>query len=346
MTPFMSCGARLAVYALFAAAFFPSGGQNVVFALYLIGVAVAIGTGYVLKHTLLGGETTAFVMELPAYRMPHARDILLHTWGRLKEFVFGAGKIIVMVVVVLSFLNSAGTDGSFGNEDSERSVLSVVGRSIVPIFEPLGINDSNWPATVGIFTGIFAKEAVVGTLNALYSSLDQAEDAGTDAGEPTFDLLGQLSASVATIPENMAGLGDLVADPLGFGTAGLDSKQAAASAQGISPGTFAAMTSRFDGPAGAFAYLLLILLYVPCVAALGAINREIGAMWTLFASGWMMGIAYAVSVSFYQTATFGRHPMSSAGWILAMSTLLAVTIAVMRLVGHQRQQLSPLPAAE
>ena len=95
MAPFMSCGARLAVYALFAAAFFPSGGQNIVFALYIIGIAAAIVTGVIVKRTILLGEPTPFIMELPAYHVPRLRDVCIHAWNRLKTFIFGAGKVIV-----------------------------------------------------------------------------------------------------------------------------------------------------------------------------------------------------------------------------------------------------------
>ena len=89
--------------------------------------------------------------------------------------MFNAGQIIVPMVLVLTFLNSWGTDGSFGNENSEKSVLSEIGRSLTPMFEPMGITEENWPATVGIFTGILAKEAVVGTLDAVYTQLAEAE---------------------------------------------------------------------------------------------------------------------------------------------------------------------------
>ncbi|HFQ15676.1 MAG TPA: ferrous iron transport protein B, partial [Rhodobacteraceae bacterium] len=100
MSPFMSCGARLTVYALFAAAFFPRNGTNIVFALYLIGILAAIATGFLLKHTLLKGETTPFLMELPPYRLPRLRDVALAAWVKLKSFVFGAGKIIIIVITV------------------------------------------------------------------------------------------------------------------------------------------------------------------------------------------------------------------------------------------------------
>jgi ferrous iron transport protein B len=346
MTPFMSCGARLAVYALFTAAFFPVGGQNVVFGLYLAGVAAAIGTGFVLKHTLLTGETTAFIMELPPYHVPNAKSVLLHTWGRLKSFIFGAGKIIVVVVVALSFLNSMGTDGSFGNEDSDRSALSATGRAIIPAFKPLGIKDDNWPAAVGIFTGVFAKEAVVGTLNALYLSLDKSEAIANGEVEEAFDLWAGLAAAIATIPKNLAAIGDLIADPLGIGAAGIDGKHAAAEAQDVSLDTFGAMVLRFDGAAGALAYLLFVLLYIPCVATLGAINREVGARWTTFAACWTMGVAYAVSVCFYQAATFASHPVTSSAWIGGMAAAVLAAILGLRFAGRRKVRLSPVLAAE
>ena len=130
MAPFMSCGARLTVYALFAAAFFRENGQNIVFGLYLLGIGLAVFTGWIFRKQLFTGEITPSFQEMPAYHVPIPRNILLTTWFRLKGFIFRAGKTIVVVVIALSFLNSIGTDGSFNNEDSENSVLSVIGKSI------------------------------------------------------------------------------------------------------------------------------------------------------------------------------------------------------------------------
>ena len=139
MAPFMSCGARLTVYALFAASFFQQNGQNIVFALYLLGIGMAVFTGWIFRKQLFTGEMTPSFQEMPAYHIPVLRNILLTTWFRLKGFMLRAGKTIVGVVIVLSFLNSISTDFSFGNEDSENSMLSVIGKSITPAFAPLGI---------------------------------------------------------------------------------------------------------------------------------------------------------------------------------------------------------------
>jgi ferrous iron transport protein B len=129
-----------------------------------------------------------------------------------------AGKVIVVMVMVLSLLNSIGTDGSIGNEDSENSILSSVSQSVTPVFAPMGISQDNWPATVGIFTGVFAKEAVVGTLDSLYTQLghDEAAAAGVDLEEGGFDFFGNIGEAFATIPANLAELGGTLLDPLGL----------------------------------------------------------------------------------------------------------------------------------
>jgi ferrous iron transport protein B len=349
MTPFMSCGARLTIYALFAAAFFPTGGQNLVFGLYLAGIAVALATGFALKRTLLQGENTPFVMELPPYRLPTPRDVLLHAWTRLKNFLARAGRVIVMVVVVLSFLNSLGSDGSFGNQNTDRSMLSMVGRTIVPAFEPMGIRAENWPAAVGIFTGIFAKEAVVGTLDALYSCFAPPAQMSAAAGEAVaegpavdFDFRDGMTRALATIPANLAGIGSLIADPLGLGIVG--SEDLAAS-QGVSAKTFGTMAEQFDGDIGAFAYLLFILLYIPCVATLGAMSREVGARLTLFIAVWTSSVAYVAAVAAYQIGTFAAHPGSSSAWIATLAAAIAGGLFALRCRGRSNRLLAATPEA-
>src|SRR5512147_476052 len=343
MAPFMSCGARLPVYALFAAAFFPTGGPTLVFALYLIGIGFAVMTGLVLKKTLLKGETTPFVMELPPYHLPTLRGILLRTWERLREFLYRAGRVIVAVVVVLSFFNSWGTDGSFGNQDTDRSVLAAAGKSITPALAPMGISEDNWPATVGMLTGIFAKETVVGTLNALYASL--SEDTPEPGGEgASFVLWGGIRAAFATIPANLAELADRVFDPLGLNIIDTGDLAAAAEAQEVAVGTFGEMASRFDGQIGAFAYLLAVLLYMPCVSAIAAIYRETGLGWAVFASLWTTGLGYGAAVVAFQAGTFGRDPVRATAWICAILLLFAATLLAFRVAGERGAGRRPITA--
>ncbi len=334
MNPFMSCGARLPVYALFAAAFFPAGGQNLVFGLYLTGIGFAVITGLVLKSTLLKGEITPFVMELPPYHLPTLKGVVLRAWDRLKSFVFRAGRVIIPVVVVLSFLNSMGTDGSFGNENSDKSALSAIGRSITPLFAPMGLTPDNWPATVGIFTGIFAKEAVVGTLDALYTRIGADATAEADAGQDEgFDFWAGIGEALASIPENLAGVADSLLDPLGISLEKVSTLESAAEEREVAVDTFGAMVSLFDGRAGALAYLLFILLYFPCVAAIAAVYRETNLRWTAFVGAWTTGLAYMAAVLFYQAATIGRHPVSSMMWIAALGALFLGVVGILRQLG-------------
>ncbi|MDT8853567.1 Fe(2+) transporter permease subunit FeoB [Paracoccaceae bacterium Fryx2] len=337
MVPFMSCGARLPVYALFAAAFFPTGGQNLVFALYLIGIAAAVLTGFVLKSTLLPGAISPFVMELPPYHLPTLKGVLIRTWDRLKGFVIRAGRVLVPVIMVLAFLNSWGRDGSFGNEDTGNSMLSEIGRQIVPVFEPMGIEEDNWPAAVGVFTGILAKEAVVGTLNALYAGQNAEAD-----GE--FDLGAGLAEAWGSIGDNLSGLGDTLADPLGLSVGDVATTDAAAAELEVEASTFGAMRAQFDGQIGAFAYLLMVLLYMPCSAAIAAVWRESGPRWTAFVTGWTTLMGWGSAVLIYQAATFARHPGSSAAWIATILTLFALTILTLRILGRTARRSGPLLA--
>ena len=334
MNPFMSCGARLPVYALFAAAFFPVGGQNLVFGLYLFGILVAVLTGLLMRHTLLQGNPTPFLMELPAYHLPTLRGIYIKTWDRLKTFIVNAGKLIVPMVLVLNILNSLGIDGSFGRENSDQSVLSQIGRMLTPAFKPMGIQEDNWPATVGIFTGVLAKEAVVGTLDALYSQMaDNAEKTSDEA----FDLSQALRTAWQTVPDNLAAIADKLLDPLGIGIGDVTDTAAAAEQQAVKVATFGVMQQQFDGQIGAFAYLLFILLYAPCVAATAAIYKETSAGWALFVVCWTTFLAYTIATLLYQGMTFSRHPTSAGLWFATLLSLLAASVFLLRVYGERRR---------
>jgi len=331
IAPFMSCGARFPVYALFAAAFFAGTAQNIVFSIYMVGIALAILTGLLLKNTLFKGEPTPFVMELPPYHAPRFRHIMFHSWSRLKLFMFRAGKILIPIVIVLTFVNSLGIDGSFGNEDTEKSLLSRVGKTITPVFKPIGITEKNWPASVALFTGLFAKEVVVGTLNSLYSQIDMAEAEAEE--EEGLDFAGGFVEAFTSIPAAFAEIGGTLSSPLGarVGEEIVD-EEAAAEELEIETGVFGSMRKRFEGgPAQAYAYLLFILIYIPCIVAIAAMGREIGAGLTIFSAGFLTALAWIVSTLFYQL-TVGFQ----AVWIIAPVALLATIIIGLRIVGKTR----------
>jgi ferrous iron transport protein B len=268
-------------------------------------------------------------MEMPVYHLPSARNVFMTTWHRLKGFISRAGKTIVVVVVVLSFLNSWGTDGSFGNEDSEVSVLSAISKKATPLLAPMGIQEDNWPATVGVITGIFAKEAVVGTLDSLYADVANVES--ESEGDET--LFGLTQAAFVSIWDNFLGLAGTFTDPLGIKVSNYQSIDEAAAEQEVRKGTLTTMAELFVTPFAAFCYLVFILLYTPCVAAMGALVREAGSKWSWVVITWSSVLAYGAATILYQVGTFAAHPGSSMGWILGMFALLAVYIALIRQIG-------------
>lgn len=306
MSPFMSCGARLAIFTVFVAAFFEKGGENIVFLLYLIGILMAILTGLLLKKTLLRGKNAPLILEMPDYQWPHWKSLRRHCGLRLYRFILNAGKLIIPVCVVLSFLNHFTIEGKWLQEPSERSLLCTVGKGMVPLFKPMGIDEENWPAAVGLLTGVLAKEVVIGTLNTLYEQAAQDEAlSGEDTamyGGKVVGIRQQLGSAFASIPENLK-------------YRLLPWKAPSVETQKSQAHTYSALLKHFGFQANAFAYLLFVLLYFPCISATAAMAREVKKGWTLFSVCWTTGLAYAVAVLYYQCAYFLEHPYTTIVWI-------------------------------
>ena len=490
LVPFMSCGARLPVYALFAAAFFGKMAGTVVFLLYLAGVLFAIAYGLFLKNSLFQGQASNFVMELPPYHLPKFKSLMIHCWQRLRDYIWRAGKVIALAVAVLGFLNSFGivekmyvdVDGTAteivqaedgyqivkeneageaenvalpegfvvdeskvvksneftaGNGDSENSLLSVIGKAITPVFEPFGVEKENWPASVSLFTGLLAKEAVIGTMNSLYSMVGEnnsesgiqnsesneegkaaepAADASTssatdkpliagidecpaeeeEGGAP--DIKGAVLDALGSIPANLAEVFGSLTDPLGttgeledqeaaelkketldkitdakvltceeyaaietFGEEEEDEKTREAvfaklAAAGLelsedemgaleegdlseTADIYANLRSYFHNPDKngnpvdgfnwqVFAFLIFILLYVPCLAAMGVVAREIGLGLAILMATVQTLLAWAVAVLLYQVPVGGN-----VTWIVAAIVVLVGTGIFLKLFG-------------
>lgn len=333
MNPFISCGARMPVYALFATVFFPYTGQNVVFLLYLIGIVASILTGLMLRNTVLKGEISPLVMELPPYHMPTLKFILFRTYDRLHAFLFKAGKILFPIIIILSFLNSLGNDGSFGNENTANSALASISRKITPIFKPMGITEENWPATVGLFTGIFAKEAVVGTLDSLYNDRNREKHWGSEKNSDSTAFNLSRSSKLENLytgPENFGILSYDHRDSHGINIHGTtDRYETVYNKEKVSETTSRSMITLFGSQAAAFAYMLFVLLYFPCSAAIAAIYRETNLTWTIFAGCWTTFVAWFTATTFYQTATFTSHPSYSLVMIILNITMLCVILTVL-----------------
>ena len=163
LIPLMSCNARLPVYALFVSVFFPGRQTLMVFSLYLMGIGIAFGIGLLFKNTLFKKNEEPFIIELPEYKLPELRSLLIHTWEKGKGFLKKAGTIIFSVSVVVWFLSNF---NSTGMVDINLSFLASIGKFINPIFIPLGF--ARWQNSIALLTGLMAKEVVVGTMGVIY----------------------------------------------------------------------------------------------------------------------------------------------------------------------------------
>ncbi len=346
MQPFMSCSARLVIYMAFVAVFFREHGGQVVFGLYLLGVVLAILSALLLKRTALRGEATPFVMELPTYHIPTLKGLLLSTWERLSVFILRVGKVIVVASVVVTLLSSFSPTGRpLAAGDIEDSILGQVGKVVTPIFHPMGITDANWPAAVGLFSGVVAKEIVMGTMSGVYSRMDAADQAAAHRAnpanpvksEPSFNIWHSLAAAVATIPTNASTFARGFFDPLGFGgveQAETSNLQQAAAQQNLDTTTLSRMASLFSVPA-AIAYLIFVLLYIPCVSTMAAIYRETRSRaWSAFSMAWGIGLAYGLAVAFYQLSTYSDHPVGTLIWMIVLATALLIVIGLLSRKGY------------
>ncbi|MBK2256685.1 Fe(2+) transporter permease subunit FeoB [Francisella philomiragia] len=304
MSPFMSCGARLAIFSVFATAFFPEHGASVIFLLYLLGIIAAILTGYVIKFTFLKNEATPFVLDIPKYHLPHFSTIMLYSWNRLKSFLLKAGKVIVPIAIIIGSLNSI-------DVTKNESALSYAGKQITPIFAPMGVSDDNWQATVGLMTGVLAKEVVVGTLNTLYTQDDSQ-------GIPdSYSITDNFKNALYTTWDNLFNM-DL--NPI-------TSNEADANMSSSAMGN---MTSKFSSGLAAFSYLLFVLLYIPCISVIGATVRESTRGWAVLSILWSSTIAYTSAVVVYQLGNIFNTPVKSIIYSTIAIIGLGIVIAIMR----------------
>ena len=249
--PFMSCSARLPAYLLLVAAFFTAKQGLILMSIYLIGILVAAITAIILSKTILKHDKTQFVMELPPYRKPTARNATIHMWSKGKQYLQKMGTIILAASIIVWALGYFPRhEGQTPQEQIENSYMGQMGKAIEPLVEPLGFN---WQMGVSVLTGAAAKEIVVSTMGVLYTG-------ETDADEESTSLKEKLQT--ATKPNGEPVFNWMVA----------------------------------------YSFMLFILLYFPCIAALAAIKREAGWKWVAFEVIYTTAVAWLVSFIFYQTA--------------------------------------------
>ena len=184
LVPFMSCTARLPIYGIFIAAFFTEHQALIMLSIYLLGIVVALIVAAILKRTMFKGLSTPFVMELPTYKVPSLKGVLLHTWEKVKGFLKKAGTLILACSIVLWILQNI---FPWGGSEPQMSLLGIIGTAIAPIFAPLGFG--TWQAAVAIIAGLAAKEVVVATFGTLAGMEEDDEEGITNLVHDTFTPL-------------------------------------------------------------------------------------------------------------------------------------------------------------
>jgi len=294
LVPFMSCGARLPVYVLFAAIFFPDKAGIVVFALYLLGILTAIVLGVIFKKTLFKGkEQSAFVMELPSYRMPTFSGIWFHMWERTSAFIRKAWTIILATSIVLWFLMAipAQGKGNFADVDVRESVFATVNHTIAPVLAPLGFN--SWEAGSALLTGFVAKEVVVSTMAQVY-----AVDESSLKSEPTtfLDDVGEIITSFVRATIDTAKSVPLIVG-INLFEDEPDEPQTALM-QAIQDGFN--KSSNGHGALAALAFMVFVLIYTPCMVAVAAERQELGTKWMWFSIIGQLALAWIMAFAVFQ----------------------------------------------
>lgn len=283
LVPLMSCSARLPVYVVFGLAFFGAKAGTVIWAMYALGILVAMLAGLVFTRTILKPDvSSAFVLELPPYRQPALKSVLIHMWENTREFVRKAGTTILFASVVMWLLLNL----PWGVAEQRDSYFGKVSGLIAPVFAPLGFG--NWETSGALVSGFMAKEIVVSAMSQVYLNDVIVEE----VGEPT------------TLGEDLVGIGS------GFANATISSGKILLS---IIPGVnladeesatqdtalSLALREKFN-PLSAAALLVFVLLYVPCVATLGAIKHEFGTSWAVTSAVYQTVVAWIVAFIVFQ----------------------------------------------
>ncbi len=287
LVPLMSCSARLPVYVVFGLAFFPRRADLLITGLYIAGIVLAAVVGSIFSRTLFkNNPDTMFALELPPYRLPPLKGLLIHTWEKSKEFVSKAGTVILTVSIVLWFLMNL----PWGVENPRDSLFGQVSHIVSPVFAPAGFD--KWEATGSLVTGFIAKEIVVSTMAQIYVGEAEAAE----------------EAPLTTFGED---IGEII---VGFGTATLDAGKTllslipgvnlvGAEEEGQETALSVALQSNFT-PLAALAFLVFVLVYTPCVATLGAIKAEYGWKWMWISATYQFGLAWLLAVLVYQGGRF------------------------------------------
>jgi ferrous iron transport protein B len=296
LIPFMSCGARLPVYVLMAAVFFPRSRGTVVFAMYLLGIVVALALGFLLNRTVFRADpATPLLMELPPYHLPTLRSVWLQMWRRTSAFLRDAGTIILgtsLVVWLLMAIPVGG--GSFSDVEVEQSAFGAVSSAVAPALGPAGFG--SWEATGALITGFVAKEVVVSSMSQVYGVAGRLETATVttflgDVREIGSSFLQAAADTLKAIPSIV----------------GIDLLDGAGEAeQGALPAAVQVGFEESSGGHGALAglaFMVFVLLYTPCMAAVAAERHELGSKWMWASIIGQTALAWGMAVLVFQVGS-------------------------------------------
>ena len=285
LVPLMSCGARLPVYIVFIGAFFPNHGGSVLWSLYMMGILLAIAMGFIFKKTIFKGDAPMFIMELPPYRMPSFKSLMIHTWEKGKHFLIKAGTYILAISVIVWFLLNL----PWGVEHKKDSYLGQVGGFVAPALQPLGFG--TWEASSSLIAGLVAKEVVVGTMGEIYVKKETTKE-----------------KAKATVSENLKEIGTSLIKAAGesysnvtstFGFSSLSTTEDPDKA--VEHSQLREELKKQFTPLGAYAFITFVLLYMPCLVAAVAMVQEFGTWkWFGIAFGYQMVLAWGMSCLIFQ----------------------------------------------
>jgi ferrous iron transport protein B len=295
LVPFMSCGARLPVYVLFASVFFPDNSGLVIFTLYLTGIVVAIGMGVLFKHTLFRGYgESPFVMELPPYRMPTLRSIWFHMWEHTSSFLRRVTTVVLLASAIIWLLTAAPLrgEGKFGATDLSDSALAVIAEQVTPVMAPLGFG--SWENSSALITGLVAKEVIISTLAQVHRVAevpDEAETERTFFQDVGFIVTGFIQATVDTTKSVPLIVGINLFD---------DEASPPPTPLAVHLRTSLIATSGGHGALAAVAFMVFVLLYTPCIVATWTGRQELGKRWLLFSVAGQLSLAWLAAFIVFQ----------------------------------------------
>lgn len=289
LIPLTSCGARLPVYVVFIGAFFTAHAGTVLWSLYVMGIVLAIAVGMVFKRTLFKGEAPMFIMELPPYRMPSMKSLMIHTWEKGKHFLVKAGTYILAVSILVWFMLNM----PLGVEEKKDSWMGQVGQVVAPALKPLGFG--SWEAGSSLIAGLVAKEIVVGTMGEIY--VKKAEEEKKEEPLSIGDEFAKIGTSLG---DAFVAAGANVISTLGIAT--MTAEEDEEKAKERMP-LREALQQQFT-PLSAYAFIAFVLLYMPCAVVAVAMRHEFGTWkWYGIAFAYQMALAWTVAFVIYQGGT-------------------------------------------